>query len=215
MKIKNIVWDWNGTIVDDAFLFVKIMNSVLDDYDLPNISLQYYKQTFCFPIQNYWHSLGFRFNKKQFNVVNKVFIQRYKKALFEPLLHKNIVSVFGELRRRGLSQFVLSASPRPLLVSSIKHYNIGGFFSSAWGVNNLNAEGKKSLALNLIKSSKIRAEETLMIGDTEYDYRVARAVGFTPLLVSCGHFNKKRLSCLDAPVVGCAKDVLFYLSTKQ
>ena len=32
MKYKNIIWDWNGTIVDDAYLFVDIMNKTLDKY---------------------------------------------------------------------------------------------------------------------------------------------------------------------------------------
>ena len=30
MKYKNIIWDWNGTIVDDAYLFVDIMNKTLE-----------------------------------------------------------------------------------------------------------------------------------------------------------------------------------------
>ena len=28
-KKMIVVWDWNGTIVDDAFVFVNIMNSYL------------------------------------------------------------------------------------------------------------------------------------------------------------------------------------------
>jgi len=35
MKIKNIIWDWNGTIVDDAWVFVEIMNRVLKREGLP------------------------------------------------------------------------------------------------------------------------------------------------------------------------------------
>ena len=29
MKIENIIWDWNGTIVDDAWVFVEVMNDLL------------------------------------------------------------------------------------------------------------------------------------------------------------------------------------------
>ena len=35
MKYKNINWDWNGTIVDDAYLCVEVMNQVLKNKDLP------------------------------------------------------------------------------------------------------------------------------------------------------------------------------------
>ena len=42
MKYKNIIWDWNGTIVDDAFLFVDIMNKTLQKHNLPLINLKEY-----------------------------------------------------------------------------------------------------------------------------------------------------------------------------
>ena len=62
---KNIIWDWNGTIVDDAWVFVDIMNRFLKKNNLPIISLEDYQQNFCFPIQNYWRSLGFKFTPKE------------------------------------------------------------------------------------------------------------------------------------------------------
>ena len=37
MKYKHIVWDWNGTLVDDTWLFVDIMNGVLKDRNLIKI----------------------------------------------------------------------------------------------------------------------------------------------------------------------------------
>ena len=49
----SLIWDWNGTIIDDAWLFVDIMNVFLNKEGLPLISLNDYRQHFCFPIQNY------------------------------------------------------------------------------------------------------------------------------------------------------------------
>ena len=37
-----VVWDWNGTLVDDAFIFVDIMNGYLSEFSLPPISLSDY-----------------------------------------------------------------------------------------------------------------------------------------------------------------------------
>jgi len=45
-----VVWDWNGTLVDDAFIFVDIMNGYLSEFSLPPISLSDYKNNFCFPV---------------------------------------------------------------------------------------------------------------------------------------------------------------------
>ena len=43
---KNIIWDWNGTLVDDAWVFVDIMNRFLKKMNLPIISLEDYQQNF-------------------------------------------------------------------------------------------------------------------------------------------------------------------------
>ena len=45
-KIKYIIWDWNGTLIDDAWLFVELMNTELQDRDLPLINIQDYRQNF-------------------------------------------------------------------------------------------------------------------------------------------------------------------------
>ena len=51
--IKHIIWDWNGTIVNDAPLFVDIMNKSLSAASLPNITLNDYKNLFVFPIVDF------------------------------------------------------------------------------------------------------------------------------------------------------------------
>ena len=49
MKFKHVIWDWNGTLVDDTWLFVDIMNRVLKDRNLPGITLDDYRNMFDFP----------------------------------------------------------------------------------------------------------------------------------------------------------------------
>ena len=41
-KIKHIIWDWNGTLVNDAWLFVELMNEELGQRNLPHINIQKY-----------------------------------------------------------------------------------------------------------------------------------------------------------------------------
>ena len=53
MNNTTIVWDWNGTLVDDSYIFVDIMNSYLNDFNLNPISIQDYRQHFCFPVKDY------------------------------------------------------------------------------------------------------------------------------------------------------------------
>ena len=62
----SIIWDWNGTLVDDAPVFINIMNFFLSQRNLPLITLEDYRRSFVFPVKNYYKNLGFDFSKESF-----------------------------------------------------------------------------------------------------------------------------------------------------
>ena len=77
MKYKHVVWDWNGTLVDDTWLFVDIMNGVLKDRNLKGITLDDYRAVFDFPVENYYSKLGFNFSEEAFETAGLDFIKIY------------------------------------------------------------------------------------------------------------------------------------------
>ena len=193
MVFKNIIWDWNGTIIDDAWVFVDIMNNVLQKNELPPTTLEHYRQNFCFPIQDYWRGLGFKFTSESFDNLNQSFILEYQQKMFLPKPHKGLLLFLKNLKKNKKQQFILSASEQKLLNKSVEHYNLGGFFNGVYGVDNLNALGKKEVGLALCKKHNLKIKETVLIGDTEYDKDVAEEIGCEVILVSHGHINHQRL----------------------
>ena len=213
--IKNIIWDWNGTIVDDAWVFVSVMNGLLSQQGLPQTSLKHYRKNFCFPIQEYWRGLGFDFTEDVFNELNANFIIQYEKKMFLPSIHKGLLRLFTTINKEKRQQFVLSASENSLLKKSIKHYNLQGVFKGVFGVDNLNAVGKESVGKELFSQYQLKPSETLLIGDTEYDYRVAKHLGCSVILVSHGHISHRRLLKVGVPVVSSVQEIAKYLSFNQ
>ena len=49
-KYQHIIWDWNGTLLNDAWLFVDIMNGILKQHDMEMITIKKYRDIFGFPI---------------------------------------------------------------------------------------------------------------------------------------------------------------------
>ena len=86
-RIKHIIWDWNGTLINDAWLFVELMNEELNDRGLPIININDYKQNFTFPVKKYYENLGFNFKTEDFKEVGYNFIQKYKLRKNEPQLY--------------------------------------------------------------------------------------------------------------------------------
>ena len=49
---KYIIFDWNGTLIDDAHVFVDVLNVLLKRRRLGVINLHRYRELFCFPIKD-------------------------------------------------------------------------------------------------------------------------------------------------------------------
>jgi len=207
-NIKNIIWDWNGTIVNDAYLFVEIMNHTLTKYNLKNITINDYKTKFCFPIKTYWKNLGFNFDDSTFNTMNHEFIKLYKKHMQKPMLQNQIIDVLKYAQNQSINQFILSASEHTILNKLIQYYKIENYFKDVVGVDNLNACGKKKLGINLVEKYNIDTNKTIVIGDTEYDSMVAKSIGCKAILVSFGHIDGKRLQNTGDMIINSYNDLI-------
>ena len=57
--MKTILWDWNGTLLDDVWTGTAAMNALLKKYDLPLLrDIEHYRSVFCFPVSAYYEKLG-------------------------------------------------------------------------------------------------------------------------------------------------------------
>ena len=76
MENKDFVvfWDWNGTLVDDAFIFVNNLNLLLAKNNLQKITHTFYKEHFCFPVVDFYKKLGLYKNPPFFSSLNQEFV---------------------------------------------------------------------------------------------------------------------------------------------
>ena len=76
IKYSFIVWDWNGTLLDDAWLCVDVMNRMLKERGMPLKTLEEYRDLFDFPVKDYYSKLGYDFNSDPFDEIGMEFIIR-------------------------------------------------------------------------------------------------------------------------------------------
>lgn len=189
----SVIWDWNGTIVNDASIFIKIMNGFLSERSLPLISLEQYRSNFVFPVKNYYERLGFDFSEESFESLSLVFIEKYKKAMFAPPLVGDIKGLLSLLSEKQVSQYIVSAQEHLLLKKAVNYYNVGRFFKEVKGINNYQATSKISIAKDLFNASLKKTKQIVLIGDTEHDAEVAKELNIDCFLVSYGHCTHKKL----------------------
>ena len=193
VRANTIIWDWNGTLLNDTDICIESINSLLADRDLPLMNKEKYLDIFGFPVISYYQKLGFNFEKEPFDIPARQYIDQYTSRLKESRLHKDVIPVLSHFRQKGYRQFVLSASEKNILQNSIRHFNIDEYFEFLTGLDNHYAISKTDLGRELIRGKGIDPANTLMIGDTIHDYEVASELGCQCILVAGGHQHIDRL----------------------
>ena len=207
---KHIIFDWNGTLVDDAWVFVDVLNALLLPRKLATINKKQYKNLFCFPIKDFYSKLGVDVSKNAFSLLEKQFIKEYTQRMFEANLFDVTVNVLKKLLNMGFTLSVLSASHQQILNQLIDHYQLKKYFLHVVGVNNFGAYGKYDQGKMLIKNLNYKNNELVYVGDMDQDYYIAKKLQISCILLSCGHQSKPRLEEITSNVVD-SLDELFIL----
>ena len=185
--IKHIIFDFNGTIINDVDLCLNLLNDILIKQGSTTISLERYKEVFKFPIKQYYIDAGVDFTKDSFEDLAVDFINKYQPASFKCGLFDGTVETIKYLREKGIKTYILSASEKNNLLEQCNVYGLCDLFDAILGIDNIHAGGKVEIAIEYMKKANIDPNEVLFIGDTLHDYEVSKAIGSHCYLVSCGH----------------------------
>lgn len=199
--VKAIVWDWNGTLLDDTAMSLSAMNQMLARRQLPLLSQERYREIFTFPVRDYYEKAGLFFNEKDWDTVAMEFIENYKALLPGCGIHSGTSQIIGYLQTRGYRQFILSAMQQQLLLASVEACLDAKYFESINGLNDHYAHSKEENAQLLVATSGLQAGELLMVGDTLHDYEVATRTGMQCILFSGGHHAAHRLQTSGTLVI--------------
>ncbi len=200
-RYTTVLWDWNGTLFNDAHLCVDIMNRQLSHRKLPTLTIDRYRDLFDFPVRIYYDRLGFDFERESFEMVGTEFIQLYESRKYEASLRKDARHVLDTLHNHGIGQAMLSAYKIDTLVELVEHFQLGGYFTRLSGLDNHYAHSKVDNGLELIQQLGSDPQHTVMIGDTIHDYDVAQAMGTGCILVEGGHHPRYKLESCGVLVV--------------
>ena len=198
---KHILWDWNGTLFDDAYLCMEVMNLCLKKRKLPLLTLDRYQESFGFPVIDYYRRLGFDFDRESFEIVGTEFILEYEKRKFECSLQPTAKEILHRIHDAGITQSVLSAYKQNSLEEVIRHFGLERYFIRLVGLQDHYAGGKIDHGKRWIQDAGYRPADVLLIGDTVHDYEVAQAMGIDCILVRGGHNSLPRLKACGVLVL--------------
>ena len=215
MKYKHIVWDWNGTLLDDRWLCVESINRILKKRKMPLTLEKAFKETFCFPVIKYYETLGFDFIKESFKDLSTEFIKYYKDNFYRLSLHLNTELILKKIDDSRIKQSILSASKQEILEENIKFFNLEKYFNRILGINNHYASGKIDAAFQLVDLIKTRSSDILLVGDTVHDSEVAEKIESDCILIDQGYVNRQRLESTKRKIFSNVMDVMDHINSKR
>ncbi len=193
MKYSTIIWDWNGTLLNDIKLCVDIVSEMVRNHREEPLSMEEYKAVFGFPISAYYQRIGIDFEKESFEELTRKFIGNYNSNVRNCNLHDNVTDTLSHFQSKNMNQFILTAAHKKDVEELLLHYSINEYFTGIEGLDNHKAESKVHRGKALIDQHRIKKENTVLIGDTIHDYEVAQEIGVDCILISNGHQSRERL----------------------
>ena len=206
MRIQHIIWDWNGTLLDDTQAGVNAVNGMLAARSLPLIDIARYRDVFGFPVSEFYRTIGFKLEEEDWDAMARDFHDRFL-ADATLRLHPEALSTLACFRAAGLGQSILSASEQRILEEMLAVYGVTPYFDGVFGVDNLYGHSKREIGRVLLRELSLDPGTALIIGDSLHDHEVASDLGVGCLLIAQGHQSRARLARTGAPVLDSLAEV--------
>lgn len=200
-RYKHIIWDWNGTLLDDVELCFSILTEILIEQGLDLPTLEEYRSVFRFPVKEYYEDVGIDFEKVSFEKLSKKFIELYDQKVKEQNLFDGVKSFLDTLYSNEKRLSILSAANHNHLNEIVRHFEIHHYFDNIFGIPNFHAESKMNRGFELLKDHPVSKEKTVLIGDTDHDLEVGKELGIDVILIADGHQNYERLKKVHDQVI--------------
>lgn len=198
---KTIIWDWNGTLLNDIDICIRAMNNILEKRNYEKLTRSRYREIFTFPVKSYYEKAGIDLKVHAFSTLADEFIAQYYADLPKATLFEQTSTILLELKRKNIQQVIISAMEHRALLKSLRHFNIDHFFDSIIGIENHLANGKKHMVEKFLSEYGRQRENFVMIGDTLHDCEIGNALGIDVFLVASGHQSYDRLKKCKAKVL--------------
>lgn len=207
MKYKCILWDWNGTVIDDMPVSLRAVNKILADRGRAPICKEEYYEYIDTPITKFYERL-FDLEKEDMDTLIREFNENYDSFLDGSEVSDEVRKGLKAVCLSGAKQIILSSSEAKKLTRLIGEYGLTEVFSAILGSDDFVCSSKVERAQGWFAAEGVSPAEAVILGDTLHDAEVAREIGCDCILVSCGHQSKKELLSAGYPVKESVADAL-------
>ena len=205
MRCDLVIWDFNGTIIDDVMLGINSVNTMLAARGLRTISgVEEYRRRLRFPIIEYYRDLGFDFDAEPYEKLAHEWVALYNAGADGIEATPGVADALREIHEAKLPQIIISASEEKMMLRALDRLGLTAYFDEIIGQDNIYAAGKLESARRF--GERCGAKAPVVIGDTPHDVEMAKALGARCILYRGGHSSAADLARSGATLVDDLRD---------
>lgn len=209
--MKTILWDYNGTIINDMELCLDVEKFMLRERGMfAEYTMDDYRDLFCFPVKDYYLKLGYTFKDETYEEISVEFNNLYDMGFNQCRLVDGVLDKIRESSEKGYRNVILSACEHTKLLIQTDALGISQYFEERLGIDNDLAGSKIGMAKAWMERSGVNPSDCMFIGDTIHDMETSLAIGVQDFtLVACGHQSYNVLKKATDKVVQAMSEVTF------
>ena len=206
---RHVVWDWNGTLLDDFHLVVDAASAACSTVGRGPVTPDEYRACFVRPIErSYERLLGRPLAEGEWERLTAVFHSSYEQSLPRASLAPDARRALAAVARTGRTQSLLSMWTHDQLVPLVEAFGISDWFVRVDGQPTFGGGRKEAHLRRHLDLLGRSGDEVLVVGDSLDDAHAAAAVGAPCVLVDSGPHPPESLRDLGVPVVGSVIEAL-------
>lgn len=197
--MAHLVWDWNGTLLDDLALVVAATNASFASIGGPVVTVEEHRRDFRRPIIDYYaHVLGRPVSEAEFVALDRVFHDAYREGLLACALAADALDAMGAWPH---SQSLLSMWFHHELVPEITRRGLHDRLSRVDGLRaTIGGFRKAEYLAGHLEALSLNGSDCVLIGDSVDDAHAAEAVGAACVLFAGGFTAPELLVETGLPV---------------
>ncbi|MDA3630456.1 HAD hydrolase-like protein [Saccharopolyspora sp. WRP15-2] len=200
--VAHVVWDWNGTLFDDADALIQSTIEAFEATGSPPITVDQYRRQHTQPIDVFYDRLfGAPVPPDLRSALHAAFHEAYSRRRPSLALAVDAREALGAITTRGLSQSLLSMHPHDRLTSLVDRFGIAAHFARIDGQRGPDRGFKRAHLAEHLELLGLASGDVLLIGDSVDDAAAAEAVGARCVLYASGLHATEVLAEQGVPVV--------------
>ena len=173
--ITHIIWDFNGTVLDDVNTAVAAVNMMLKSRSLPLTDIDIYRDNLVMPLEKYYETVGI--TNADIPTLSIEFREMSEINSHLSKIADGFIDTVTPLKKRGIKNILMSSLYEKYLNSEVDKYDIRKYFDYIEGMKDTAVGSKIDMAHTYLKNNNIESNNVLVVGDLLSDAELANALG--------------------------------------